>query len=159
MREELAGRIRHTAARERVTGRTSDSASGAAAAVPAEPAPAAPAQRMPGLVGEGNQAERPLGKYIRDTLQRQFIPLASSCYDELLSRQPKARGKLVLDLEIVGDGSVGGVVNDVTLGKDSTFTDEEFSTCVRESLYSTVFDAPPDDEKSVTVSYPLELEP
>lgn len=158
MREALAGRVRHTTP-EPVAGRSSHPAAGTTAALSAAAAPAELAQRMPGLEGEGNQAERPLGKYIHETLQRQFIPLAGSCYEGLLGRQPKARGKLVLDLEIVGDDSVGGVVNDVTLGKDSTFTDEEFSTCVSESLYSTVFDAPPQGEKSVTVSYPLELEP
>jgi hypothetical protein len=114
---------------------------------------------MPAPEGEGNQAQRPLGKYIQETMQQQFVPLAGSCYEQLLERDPRARGKLVLDLEVVGDQSTGGVVNDVALGEGTTFQDEEFATCVSESLYSTVFDAPPDDEKSVTISYPIELEP
>lgn len=155
LRRELAGRIRHSGAAA-APGRPGSRAAPSSPAAAGEPA--AP-PRMPALEGTGNQADRPLGKYVRETLQQQFIPLAGSCYEQLLQRQPQASGKLVLDLEIVGDGSVGGVVNDVTLGEGTTLDDEELATCVSESLYSTVFDAPPDDEKSVTVSYPLELSP
>ncbi len=155
LRQELAGRIRHSISAAASAG----AAARAIASAPAAKAEPAPPARMPEPEGQGNQADRPLGKYIRETIQQQFIPLAGSCYEQLLQRQPQARGKLVLDLEIVGDGSVGGVVNDVSLGEGTTLDDEELATCVSESLYSTIFDAPPDDEKSVTVSYPLELEP
>jgi hypothetical protein len=139
---------------------------GRAAPPPSQSSPArgasaqeAPAAHMPALEGEGNQAERPLGRYVQTTIRQQFIPLAVSCYEQLLERMPQARGKVVLELTIVGDSDVGGVVDDVQLGEGTTLEDEELSTCVSESLYSTVFDAPPEGEDSVTVSYPIELEP
>jgi len=114
---------------------------------------------MPAPEGTGNQAQRPLGKYIQQTVRQQFVPLAASCYDELLQKEPAAKGRLVLELEVVGDSSVGGVVNDVELGEGTSFGESDFTTCVRESLLSTVFDAPPEGQQSVTISYPLELAP
>lgn len=115
--------------------------------------------RMPSLRHSGNQATEPLGEYIRDLVRRDFVPMAGSCYEELLERQPHAAGKLVVDVVVVGDTSVGGVVDEVELGDDTTLTDEAFTTCVRESMMAMVFDAPPDGRGKLTFSYPFEFAP
>ncbi|HEU4581540.1 MAG TPA: AgmX/PglI C-terminal domain-containing protein [Polyangiaceae bacterium] len=158
LRQELGASAQPGATRTGTSSRGAEQVHRAAFA-PRPLATAETSTRMPALEGSGNQAERPLGKYIRETVQQQFIPLAAGCYDELLRREPSAQGKLVLELEVVGDESVGGVVNDVSLGEGSTLSDPELETCVTESLYSTLFDAPPDGEHSVTITYPIELQP
>jgi hypothetical protein len=117
-----------------------------------------PAQ-MPQPEGEGNQADKPLGKYVDRVLQEQFLPLAGSCYEELLARHPKLAGKVSLDFSIMGDPSVGGVVVDVAFGKGTTLKDASFQTCMSESMYAVVFDAPPEGHPTTTVTQSFELAP
>jgi hypothetical protein len=114
---------------------------------------------MPSPVGSGNQKDQPLGQYVRRTVRQDFVPLAVSCYEELLASHPGVHGQLLLDVTIVGDRSVGGVVDAVELAPDSALTDERFTTCMRESMMAVVFDAPPAGKGRVTFKYPLELAP
>jgi hypothetical protein len=114
---------------------------------------------MPASRGDGNQVGKPLGQYVDRLLKDQFNPVASSCYDELLSRVPTAAGTLVLNVTVVGDSRVGGVVQDVEIDPASTLDDPEFRLCMRESMFATVFDAPPGGEGEVTFTYPLQLSP
>lgn len=118
---------------------------------------AAPTMPMP--AGSGNQANQALGAYVRDVMRKQFFPLASSCYANLLEHKPGVSGRLVLDVRIVGDSSVGGVVDSVELAADSNLRDEELLTCVRESMYAVQFDAPPGGQGEVTFTFPLTLSP
>jgi hypothetical protein len=96
--------------------------------------------------------------YIRDAVRQQYFPIARSCYQELLERQPKAAGKVVMSFAIVGDGQ-DGVVDRVELTDDTTMDDPEFTSCMRESMYSTIFEPPPPGSEETSVVYPIALEP
>jgi hypothetical protein len=124
------------------------------------PASAEPAARMPSPVGSGNQASEAQGKYIQQVVREQFFPVAGSCYEALLARTPHAEGVVVLHLSIVGNDDLGGVVEHVeVLDEGTTLTDADFVTCVRESMYTTTFDAPPAGQNSITVTYPFSFAP
>jgi hypothetical protein len=115
--------------------------------------------RMPASDGKGNQADKPLGKYIRSVVEEQFTPLAKDCYAELLERVPNIAGNLVLEMNISGALSVGGVVENVSVADGATLKDSTFLTCMQESMYSLVLDAPPEDNESITVKYPISVSP
>lgn len=97
-------------------------------------------------------------KYLGRAIREQYFPVARSCYDELLSRQPTAAGKIVMSFDIVGFADTG-VVDQVELKDDSTIDDPEFELCMRESMYTAVFDAPPPGTERATIVYPIELNP
>jgi len=97
-------------------------------------------------------------QYVREAVREQYFPVARSCYQELLDRHPTASGKVVMSFTIVGDGE-DGVVDRVELGDDTTMDDAEFSLCMRESMYSTIFEPPPPGAEETTVVYPIVLEP
>lgn len=98
-------------------------------------------------------------EYLRRAIVEQYFPAARDCYGELLGRQPTAGGKVVLEFAIVGDGDAG-VVDRVALREDeSTLDDPEFALCMRESMYTAVFEAPPPGASETTVVYPIELRP
>lgn len=156
-RRQQADRIRERLRADRAAGRPRTRRTEARSGSARAEAPAF--DHMPALEGEGNQAERPLGVYVRNTVREQLIPLATGCYEALLERAPDARGTIVLELSIVGDADVGGVVEQVDLGEGTSLSDAELASCVTESLYATVFDAPPQGEERVTVTYPIALEP
>jgi ferric-dicitrate binding protein FerR (iron transport regulator) len=151
-------RVRADGVRQRAAGRR---VAGSGAALPAKapaPAPAsanAPAAPAAPLTPEQEEHRR---VYIRDAVRQQYFPIARSCYEELLGRQPKAAGKVVMSFAIVGDGDAG-VVDRVELGDGTTMDDPEFTTCMRESMYSTVFEPPPPGANETTVVYPIELDP
>jgi hypothetical protein len=97
--------------------------------------------------------------YIRRTVREQYFPAARACYGELLERQPTAGGKVVLEFAIVGDGDAG-VVDRVALRDDKdAITDPEFQLCMRESMYTAVFEPPPPGAGETTVVYPVMLAP
>lgn len=114
---------------------------------------------MPEPKGAGNQVGKPLGDYVARTMRDQFLPLATECYEALLLTHPRAGGQVALEFSVLGDPAVGGVVVDVALGKGTTLTNDEFRTCMSESMYSVVFDAPPGKDGSVSVKQSFELAP
>ena len=124
---------------------------------PASSAPESPTEEKP--LSEAEQERRK--NYIQSAVRNQYFPVARSCYEELLGRQPDAKGTVTLRFSIVGDAEVdaGGVVEEVSLDDTSTMTDPEFLTCMRESMYSTVFEPPPRGSNRTTVVYPVVLEP
>jgi hypothetical protein len=91
-------------------------------------------------------------------VREQYFPIARACYQELLDREPSAAGKVVMAFAITGVGDAG-VVDRVDLGDDTTMDDAEFTQCMRESMYSTVFEPPPRGANETTVVYPIELHP
>jgi hypothetical protein len=119
----------------------------------------AAADGAPGLGAELSLDEqRRRREYLTHAVREQYIPVAKSCYEELLSRAPKAAGKVVVSFGIVGDGDAG-VVESVELVDGTTIEDREFTLCVRESLYTTIFEPPPAGARETTVVYPLEFAP
>jgi len=115
-----------------------------------EPEPA-PSQRS-----EEDQHRR---EYIQRTMREQYYPVARDCYQELLERDPKARGKVVLEFAIVGDGDAGVVDRVAQRDDEDAIEDPEFTLCMRESLYTAVFEPPPPGASETTVVYPIMLEP
>lgn len=112
---------------------------------------------MPAPLGSGNQVNEALGRYVQDRVTKDFFPMAASCYQELLATRPGAAGKVVLDVTIVGDRSVGGVVDAVDVDADSTLKDEQLVVCLRESMFGTPFEPPPTGQEKVTFTFPIEL--
>jgi hypothetical protein len=98
-------------------------------------------------------------QYIRDNVREQIFPLLASCYKEALSRNPKLAGKLVFSFRIVGDPSVGGVIEDAEFADGSEIKDAEMETCTRESMMSLSLDKPPSGGGYVSVTYPVAFAP
>jgi hypothetical protein len=162
-------RARADAMRQRATQRL--------AAERARHTPPATAEGSPGAAAPHQsltpEEEKRRREYIRDAIRQQYFPIARSCYQELLDRRPNAGGKVTMSFSIVGDGDAG-VVSQVDLddeaGKDPVhfqtppmegsepIEDPEFRQCMRESMYSTIFEPPPPGEET-TVVYPIELRP
>lgn len=102
--------------------------------------------------------DAPLGtlpkEYIRKTVVDEALPLVKECYNNLLETDPDAVGRVVLQFAIMGDESVGGIVEDVAFSEDSELQDEDFRECVAQSMMSTVFD-PPRGGGRVVIHYPF----
>jgi hypothetical protein len=97
-------------------------------------------------------------KYIQKRVREDLFPLAKNCYGDALKRNPKLGGKLVVFFRIIGDKKVGGVVDEARMTEETTIDDAEMQTCVRESMMSVSFDAPPGDQE-ITVVYPILFSP
>ena len=99
-------------------------------------------------------------KYIQSVIREDMLPMASKCYEELLSRKPDAGGRMEMVFKIVGDDKLGGIIEEAELdgGVLGAFGDAKMETCMRESLLSLAFRPPPNDGW-VTVTYPIELSP
>lgn len=132
-------------------------------------APPAPARAARDVVPASRPAPPPAadegarGKYdpayIRQVFREDMFPLLRQCYADALLRQPELGGRLVLTFTIVGDASVGGVVEDADFADESDIKNEEMRTCTRESLMTLTFDKPPSGGGYVTVKYPVLFAP
>jgi hypothetical protein len=148
-RERLRERLgeRFPAARPaRATPRAARSSAPATA-----PAAAAPPEGAEG----GPRIEK---KYIQERVREDFFPLAKQCYEDALKRTPGIAGKIALHFTIVGDEKIGGIVEDASVGEESTLHDEEFETCMSESMMTMTF-PPPRGGGTVTVMYPIDFSP
>lgn len=97
-------------------------------------------------------------KYIQSVVRDDYFPLAKQCYGNALERNPKLAGTIEMSFRILGDPKIGGVVDDVKLSDGTTIDDKEMQTCMRESMMSVTFDAPPEGGE-VTVVYPIRFSP
>ncbi len=97
-------------------------------------------------------------EYLQTRIREDFYPLAMACYQNALAVQPSLRGQIVVDFMIVGDSKVGGIVDQAKINERTDIADEEFTTCMRESMLSMVF-APPENNGWVTVTYPFQFSP
>lgn len=114
---------------------------------------------------EDAEAERPaeafgsLDKdYIREVVTEDLLPIAVECYDSALQDDPELGGDLMLQFSIVGDASVGGIVEEVSLAEGSTLQHPGLAECMTESTASLLFD-PPEDGGKVVVTYPFKFAP
>jgi hypothetical protein len=112
---------------------------------------------MPAAIGSGSQKGLPLGDYLDDVVHREFMPMGATCYADLVRKQPDAGGSVVLDVAIAGDSAVGGVVDSVDVDAGASLAQNDFITCVRESMMAMTFKAPPNGR--VTFTLPLEFSP
>jgi hypothetical protein len=93
-------------------------------------------------------------RFIQERIRNDFVPMARGCYQELLQRKPEVEGDVVVGFEILGDESVGGVVNSAEIRNESTLRDELLETCLRESFLSVYFDPPPGGARA-TIRFPF----
>ncbi len=93
--------------------------------------------------------------YLRERISQDLLPLARSCYVDLLTRQPTAGGRSMMEFVIVGDERFGAVVDEVNVESgDGGLAEAGFVTCLRESMYSLALRRPP-GRGSIRVRYPL----
>ena len=97
-------------------------------------------------------------EYIRQVVKEEVIELVRECYNNKLVDDDQLAGKIVLEFSIVGDESVGGVIDEIAVGEDSTIVDPDMRECVRESMASATF-PPPEGGGTVRVTYPMIFEP
>lgn len=128
-----------------------------AAGTPPKPAASTPPIAAPPSGNDDSSAPPGIEpKYIQERVRQDFFPLARDCYTSLLKRSPKVGGRAEIHFTIVGDESIGGIVEDASLGDGSTLNDAEFDDCIRESMMTMTF-PPPKGGGSVTVTYPVEF--
>ncbi len=112
---------------------------------------------MPVLPG-GDAGEGVDPSYVRKVVREDFFPLARQCYEVASAKNPALAGTVELKFRILGDPSIGGVVSEATLGDKTTIADTEMQTCMKESMMSVTFAAPPHGGE-VTVTYPIVFSP
>jgi RNA polymerase sigma factor (sigma-70 family) len=144
-------------ARDQMRNRILDAIRKRGATAPGEPSPEPAAQAAP------PEEEKTPGRYDPSYIQEHFredmFPLLRQCYSGALLRQPKLAGKLALSFTIVGDPSVGGIVEDADFAEGTDIHDDEMRTCVQESLMTLTFDKPPAGGGFVKVTYPVAFAP
>ncbi len=101
-----------------------------------------------GHAGEGPQPikDKSNGE-LRDLVEavsEDLMPLADECYEAAVLRDPSIAGMLDINIELVGDEDVGGIVESFELGDENEIQDEEMVECIRETTLSTIFPAPKD---------------
>lgn len=112
---------------------------------------------VPAPAGEDGGRMDP--KYIQEVVRGEFMPMAKKCYEELLTRNKKARGRFEMSFTIVADDKLGGIVEDAEADHgDSGVADEKMTTCMRESMSTLAF-RPPAQGGYVTVVYPISFSP
>ncbi len=168
LKRQLADSVRRRAAQLRAAALAAKRAeeSPASASPAAPPGPAVPAEQHtfgPSPSGASDPPTDPeqirRREYINRTVHEQYFPVARDCYAELLERQPNAEGKVVLEFAIVGTADAG-VVDRVAIREDEdAIEDPEFQLCMRESLYTAVFEPPPPGAEETTVVFPVMLRP
>jgi hypothetical protein len=116
-------------------------------------AAAGPREYRAEVEGEGLSQE-----YVQAQLERELIPGARSCYNQMLLVDPDYSGSLQLHFTVVADEDLGGVVETVSPGEDRDIDDERMLGCLEEKMYEVTFD-PPETGGTLRVTYPLEFEP
>ena len=98
-------------------------------------------------------------EYVRQRIREDYFPLALQCYQRGLTKNPQLAGKIVASFRIVGSKNTGGLIDWVDLvDEETTLDDPDVNECLKQSLYSVTFDAPPNDGV-VTVKYPIQFAP
>jgi hypothetical protein len=80
--------------------------------------------------------------YLTRVMTQELIPLADECYELAQARQPDLAGLMALNVELLGDEELGGVVDSVEVDKQNEIKDPELLECVRESLMATTLPPP-----------------
>lgn len=91
-------------------------------------------------------------------MNEDLMPLVDECYALARETQPELTGMLVLNVEMLGDEDIGGVVESAGLGPDSEIVDPELLECVQESLLSITLPPPPEGGKDA-IQMQMRLEP
>ena len=133
----------------------------------AEDAAAAEARRRKsGAAGPVEEGATPAGLvdrsgnhgYLLKVMNEDLMPLVDECYALARAGKPDLEGALVLDVEILSDEELGGVVESIEPGRANALTDPTLDECVRESLLSVTLPRPPTGGRDA-ISLDLRLEP
>lgn len=151
-------------AREGAAGRegggTKEGADGAGKA--GEPGPEAPElKRRPDdeAPAPGNLIDRTGNHgHLVKVMNEDLMPLVDECYALARETQPELTGLLVLDVEMIGDADLGGVIESAVLGKENELVDPALVECVQESLLSVTLPPPPEGGKDA-IQLQMRLEP
>jgi len=96
--------------------------------------------------------------YLTRVMSQELMPLADECYELARAQQPALAGMLVLDVEILGDEELGGVVDSVEPGAANELVDPALLECVRESLLATAL-PPPEQGGRDAISLSMRFSP
>lgn len=77
-------------------------------------------------------------------MNEELMPLVDECYALARETQPQLMSMLVLDVELIGDEELGGVVESVKVGEGNEVVDPALIECVQESLLGTTLPPPPE---------------
>lgn len=80
--------------------------------------------------------------YLVKVMNEDLMPLADECYELALEEQPDLEGMLVMQLEIIGEEEIGGVVDSVQPASDNELSHPTLVECVRESILATTLPPP-----------------
>ncbi len=96
--------------------------------------------------------------YIRESIVRDLVPIATECYESALEDDADLGGTVVLTFTIVGAEDVGGIVESAEIDeRASTLVHAALHECMRESMMTVDFPAPEADGQ-VSVISPFEFE-
>ena len=98
--------------------------------------------------------------YLARVLSEELLPLVDECEQLARAKQPGLAGLLNLNVEILGDEELGGVIDSLETAADNEVADPGLIECVRESLLATVLPAPDQGGRdSVMLSLRIGAEP
>lgn len=85
---------------------------------------------------------------------RELVPLFHEC-QEMGQGKDLPSGKLIFEMSVIGDESLGGLVEDVKFTDDSELkSNSEFAECMRETLFSLKLSAPKGRGR-LLIKYPM----
>ena len=89
-------------------------------------------------------------------MNEELMPLADECYALARDTNPELEGLLVLDIDIIGDEEIGGVIEAVRPGEANELVDPDLLECMRESLFATTLPEPEESGRdAISLSMPL----
>jgi hypothetical protein len=75
-----------------------------------------------------------------DVLNAQVLPLTDECYELARFEDPTLHGMMDLELAVIADAGVGGLVETIALGSENEIANVDLVECVQQSLLSTAFE-------------------
>jgi hypothetical protein len=94
--------------------------------------------------------------YLLKVMNEELMPLADECYALARDTNPELEGLLVLDIDIIGDEEIGGVIEAVRPGEANELVDPNLLECMRESLFATTLPQPEESGRdAISLSMPL----
>jgi hypothetical protein len=92
--------------------------------------------------------------YLMKVMNEDLMPLVDECYGLARQAKPALAGELRLDVTLLGDAELGGVVDSVEPGKDNGLADPGLVECVQQSILALTLPPPPEggrDEFSLSL--------
>ncbi|MEM9454824.1 MAG: hypothetical protein AAGF11_11640 [Myxococcota bacterium] len=97
-------------------------------------------------------------EYLVKVMNEDLMPLADECYELALEEQPDLEGMLAVELDIIGEEEIGGVVESVQPAEDNELSHPTLVECVRESILATTL-PPPEQGGRDEIMLSLRLSP